>query len=393
MTSPRAESPIATSSRSRPRVPRVLVVFGTRPEAIKLAPVISDLRCAASSGNFEIRVCVTAQHREMLDQVLGIFDVQPEFDLNLMQPGQTLSELTARLVPALSQVFAAVKPALSIVQGDTTTTFCASLASFYSGVPIAHVEAGLRTRDPQAPFPEEMNRVLTSRLAALHFAPTPLAAFNLEREGIERDRIEVTGNTGIDALLQVRTALTRGTLKSGAPRLFRAGVKLILVTAHRREILGPALAEICRGLAELSRRPDVHIVWPVHPNPEVRKTVLETEFDPAAVSLIEPLDYVSFIDLLATAYFVITDSGGVQEEAPSLGKPVLVLRDHTERPEGVEAGTARLVGTGSACLVREAGRLLDDPEEYQRRSEIKNPYGDGRASQRISERIRVFLEC
>lgn len=393
MTSPRAESPIATNKSSYlKRASRVMVVFGTRPEAIKLAPVIRALRAASIPSQVETIVCVTAQHRGMLDQVLATFDVQPDIDLDVMKPGQGLPDLTARLIPALAPVFNEVKPALTIVQGDTTTTFCASLAAFYSGVPTAHVEAGLRTRDSHAPFPEEMNRVLTSRLAALHFAPTRGAASNLEAEGIKSETVEITGNTGIDALLQTRMALSAGTLRSAAPAIGFADKKLILVTAHRRETFGEGLKEICRSISLLSRRTDVHIVWPVHPNPEVRTTVVETGFDPARVSLTEPLDYVSFIDLLQAACFVITDSGGVQEEAPSLGKPVLVLREVTERPECVEAGTATLVGTDSTKIVREAERLLDDSEEYQRRALIRNPYGDGNASLRIAERISRFLD-
>ncbi len=393
MTSPRAESPTVTSSHSRPRnARRVLVIIGTRPEAIKLAPVITALRTAPACFGIETVVCATAQHRGMLDQVLALFDLRPEFDLDLMLPGQQLPDLTARLMPALAAVFNDVKPALSIVQGDTTTTFCASLTSFYSGVPIAHVEAGLRTRDPLAPFPEEMNRVLISRLATLHFAPTRDAADNLEAEGIKREAVEITGNTGIDALLQVKTGLSAGLLRSQAPQWQLPCKRMILVTAHRRETEGRGLAEICQAVSLLSKRPDVHVVWPVHPNPRVRRTVLETGFNPGAVSLIEPLDYVSFVDLLRTAHFVITDSGGVQEEAPSLGKPVLVLRELTERPEGLAAGTATLVGTNSARIVEEAERLLDDSAEYERRALIRSPYGDGTASFKIAGRIRRFLE-
>jgi UDP-N-acetylglucosamine 2-epimerase (non-hydrolysing) len=328
----------------------------------------------------------------MLDQVLTNFDIRPEFDLDLMTPGQQLPGLTARLMPALASVFDRVKPALSVVQGDTTTTFCASLASFYSGVPVAHVEAGLRTRDPLAPFPEEMNRVLTSRLATLHFAPTRTAADNLEAEGIKREFVEITGNTGIDTLLRVKAELSAGLLCSQASTLNVPGKRIILVTAHRRETGSRGLAEICRAVSLLSQRPDIHIVWPLHPNPCVRRTVLETGLNPRAVSFIEPLDYVSFVDLLRTAYFVITDSGGVQEEAPSLGKPVLVLRELTERTEGLQAGTAKLVGTNSGRIVREAERLLDDCAEYQRRAQIANPYGDGTASLKIATRIRRFLE-
>ncbi len=391
MISLRGESPTVTSKNPPPPPKhRVLVVFGTRPEAIKLVPVIRALGAAPASSGLEPVVCVTAQHREMLDQALDAFDVRAEFDLNVMRPGQGLADLSSRLLPALAPVLAQVKPSMVVVQGDTTTTFCASLASFYAGVPVAHVEAGLRTHSPDSPFPEEMNRVLTSRLASLHFAPTDGAAENLRAEGIAPERIETTGNTGVDALLQVRSALNNGTLKSDAP-MVAEGKKLVVVTAHRRESFGPALVEICRAIAQLSRREDVQIVWPVHPNPQVREIVRATGFDPAAVSLVEPLDYVSFVDLLQKAYLVITDSGGVQEEAPSLGKPILVLRETTERPEGVEAGIVKLVGTSAVRIVREAARLLDDDAEYGRMAGIRNPYGDGRASSKIAGRIRAFL--
>ncbi|MBV8551510.1 MAG: UDP-N-acetylglucosamine 2-epimerase (non-hydrolyzing) [Acidobacteriaceae bacterium] len=391
MTSPRDESPTATNSNpsSTPRH-RILVILGTRPEAIKLAPVIQALRSRPFCRALDTLVCVTAQHRTMLDQVLNAFEIQPEFDLDVMRPGQALSDLSSRIIGALAPVFDEVKPSLAIVQGDTTTTICASLTSFYSGVPLAHVEAGLRTRDMQAPFPEEANRVLTSRLASLHFPPTDWAASNLREEGIRDETIITTGNTGIDALFQTRAGLEAGKLASVAPQL-RGGKKLIVVTAHRRENLGAALDEICRAVLQLSRRDDIEILWPVHPNPRVRKTVRETVCGRANVSLLEPLDYVSFVDLIQRAHLIITDSGGIQEEAPSLGKPVLVLRETTERPEGVEAGTVKLVGTGTATIVREAIRLLDDEDEYGRMARIRNPYGDGRASSRIAQRISTFL--
>jgi UDP-N-acetylglucosamine 2-epimerase (non-hydrolysing) len=340
----------------------------------------------------ETIVCVTAQHRRMLDQVLAAFDIAPDCDLDLMQPGQTLTALTSRLLAGLESVFLDVKPSLVIVQGDTTTTLCGTLAAFYARVPIAHVEAGLRTFDLQSPFPEEMNRVLTGRLAALHFAATPWAAENLRREGVRSDAIQVTGNTGIDAVLMIRDALERGKLP-GFSHAIDPGRKLIVVTAHRRESFGPGFARICEAIAELASREDVQIVWPVHPNPNVQSAVEATLRGIANVILLEPLDYLPFVDLMRRAYLLITDSGGVQEEGPSLGKPILVLRDKTERPEAVLAGTVKLVGTSREAIVREAVRLLDDETEYQRMARLHNPYGDGRASGRIAERVASYLSA
>jgi UDP-N-acetylglucosamine 2-epimerase (non-hydrolysing) len=351
-----------------------LFVFGTRPEAIKLAPVI---RCLREDSRFEARVAVTAQHREMLDQVLAAFSIQPDYDLNLMQPGQTLAESSSRILAALEPVLDRERPDCVLVQGDTTTTFCGALAAFYKSIPVAHVEAGMRTGDLRQPFPEEVNRVLTSRLAALHFAATEWAAENLRGEGIADEDIFVTGNTGIDAVLSVRGAVD--ALDSAASR------KMILVTAHRRESFGEGFSRICRALRRLSERADVEIVFPVHPNPNVQAIVREHLRDIPNIQLIEPVDYVRFVLLMQRAHILLTDSGGVQEEGPSLGKPVLVMREKTERPEAIEAGTARLVGTDEDRIVAETERLLDDPEEYARRSRIHNPYGDGRASARIRE--------
>jgi UDP-N-acetylglucosamine 2-epimerase (non-hydrolysing) len=388
MTSPRDESPIATNKPSSSSEPgkRVLVVFGTRPEAIKLSPLIAALR----SARLETTVCVTGQHRHMLDQVLPLFNIVPDYDLNLMQAGQTLSELTTRLLTALAPVLADVKPALVIVQGDTTTTLCAALAAFYARIPIAHVEAGLRTFDLDAPFPEEMNRVLTGRLASLHFAATTWAAENLLREGVSPNAVEVTGNTGIDAVLAIRDAIEQGRA-SGLKLPVNGDRKLIIVTAHRRESFGEPFARICHAISLLANRPDVEIVWPVHPNPNVRRTVDETIQGRPNVWLLEPLEYLPFVDLMRRCYLLITDSGGVQEEGPSLGKPILVLRDKTERPEAVEAGTVKLVGTEYERIVAETVRLLDDDAEYQRMARSHNPYGDGRASGRIAHRIAEYL--
>jgi UDP-N-acetylglucosamine 2-epimerase (non-hydrolysing) len=403
MTSPRDASLTGTSNSahftpvdgdsSRPRR-RILVIFGTRPEAVKLCPLIGELRRAAARVPVDPVICVTGQHREMLDQVLEAFEIRPEYDLGIMQPGQTLASLTARLMAALEPVFAQVRPALAIVQGDTTTTLCGALSAFYAGVPVAHVEAGLRTHDPQAPFPEEMNRVLASRLVSLHFAATPWAAANLTAEGIPSSRVTVTGNTGIDALLYVRDALESGRFNASPPRLaLPPGKKIIVVTAHRRESFGAGFEQICEAIGRLAERPDVHVVWPVHLNPEVRRTVFGRLSRCEHIDFLDPLPYVSFVDVMRRAYLLITDSGGIQEEGPSLGKPILVLREKTERPEAVAAGTAKLAGTSTEKIVREASRLLDDSAEYQRMARLENPYGDGRASARIVQRIEEFLEA
>ncbi len=368
---------------------RILVVFGTRPEAIKLAPVVR--RLLQYPQEFETRVVVTAQHRELLDQVLEAFSMQADRDLDLMQPGQTLFQSTSRMIAALEEVLEAERPGCVLVQGDTTTAFCGALAGFYRDVPVGHVEAGLRTHDLRQPFPEEMNRVLIAPLAALHFAPTETAAENLRSERVRPDRIFVTGNTAIDAMLEVRDGLDRGELQShGLPELDRRK-KLILVTAHRRESFGEGFERICGALRRLAGRDDLEIVYPVHPNPNVRASVSRYLADIPNIQLIAPLGYVSFVDLMRRAHVLLTDSGGIQEEAPSLGKPVLVLREKTERPEAVDAGTARLVGTDEELIVRETTLLLDDESEYARRSRIHNPYGDGRASVRIMEAIRSYF--
>ena len=339
---------------------------------------------------FNIRVIVTAQHRGLLDQTLAAFSLTPDHDLDSMRPGQTLAESTARMVASLDPLLAAEQPGLVMVQGDTTTTFCGALAAFYRGIPVAHVEAGLRTGDLAQPFPEEMNRVLAARLSTLHFAPTVSAAVNLKREGVPAERIFVTGNTGIDAVLETRAALRAGRLRSSGLPALDPGKKLILVTAHRRESFGQGFEGICRALVRLAARQDVQVVYPVHPNPNVRQAVLRDYETNPRISFIEPLDYVSFVDLMCRAHVLLTDSGGIQEEGPSLGKPVLVMRDKTERPEAVEAGTARLTGTDPDRIVTETERLLDDPAEYARRSRIHNPYGDGCASTRIRDVIRAY---
>jgi UDP-N-acetylglucosamine 2-epimerase (non-hydrolysing) len=366
----------------------VLFVFGTRPEAIKLGPVVDYLRCRAN--HFRVQVCVTAQHRDLLDQALAIFQIRPDCDLNVMRPGQTLLESTSRILAGLEPVLKAARPDCVAVQGDTVSTFCGALAAFYHHVPVVHIEAGLRTGNLSQPFPEEANRLLTGRLTTLHFAPTEHAAESLRREGVAPDRIIVTGNTGIDALLQVQAKLQAGALPRPVWPAAWQGKQIILVTCHRRESFGPGLQQIFQALTRLARRPGVQLVFPVHPNPEVRGVAEQWVRDQQLtrqVALIEPQPYVDFVDLMSRSYLILTDSGGVQEEAPSLGVPVLVMRETTERPEAITAGTSRLVGVDPEKIVAEASLLLDDPEERTRRCLIHNPYGDGHASARIAQAL------
>jgi UDP-N-acetylglucosamine 2-epimerase (non-hydrolysing) len=367
---------------------KILFVFGTRPEAIKLCPVLLKLR---ESERFQVRVCVTAQHRSMLDQVLAAFDVTPHYDLDLMQPGQTLAQITARILAALEPVIKAEQPDMLLVQGDTTTTLAGALAAFYQHVPVGHVEAGLRTGDLAQPFPEEMNRVVTTRLATLHFAPTESAQGNLLAESVDPRCISVTGNSGIDAVLYVRDALAAGRLPTRRWPQLDPAKKLMVVTAHRRESFGQGFAQICEALARLARRNDVQLIYPVHRNPNVMDPVYRQLDGLTNMFLCEPLDYIPFVDLMRRAYLLITDSGGIQEEGPSLGKPVLVMREKTERPEAVAAGTVKLVGTDSDRIVREAERLLDDKAEYRRMALIHNPYGDGRAGERIRKAVADYF--
>ncbi|MDR7483509.1 MAG: UDP-N-acetylglucosamine 2-epimerase (non-hydrolyzing) [Armatimonadota bacterium] len=361
----------------------IMTVFGTRPEAVKLAPVIACLR---DSADFVPQVVVTAQHREMLDQVLRLFGIVPERDLDIMQPEQSLSDITARAMAGLDAVLRELRPAMVLVQGDASSTFLGALAAFYHRVPIGHVEAGLRTHDKYQPFPEEMNRRLTSVLADLHFAPTPQARDNLLREGIRRERIVVTGNTVIDALLEVRG---RPDLPwpPGLPAL--DGHRVLLVTTHRRENWGEPLRQIYLALLDLLNRfPDVAVVFSVHRNPAVRRIAQDVLGGHPRAHLIEPPDYAPFVRLMADAYLILTDSGGVQEEAPALGTPVLVLREVTERPEGIAAGTVELVGTARARIVERASRLLADPAARAAMAQARNPYGDGQAARRIVEALR-----
>ncbi|MBF0676105.1 UDP-N-acetylglucosamine 2-epimerase (non-hydrolyzing) [Pseudomonas sp.] len=364
---------------------KTLCVFGTRPEAIKMAPLVLAL---ANDERFEAKVCVTGQHREMLDQVLGLFGIEPNFDLNIMKPGQDLTDVTTAILQGMKRVFKEFKPDVVLVHGDTATTFAASLAAYYQQIPVVHVEAGLRTGNIYSPWPEEANRKLTGTLANLHLAPTETSQANLLREGIDPKSIVVTGNTVIDALLDVVKRLDQDEtlkVKAAAPSDFLdPNRKLILVTGHRRESFGGGFERICQALMEVAKQhPQVDIVYPVHLNPNVREPVNRLLAGINNVYLIEPLDYLPFVYLMSRSDIILTDSGGIQEEAPSLGKPVLVMRDTTERPEAVAAGTVKLVGTEVASIVRELNRLLDDPTAYQSMSYAHNPYGDGEACKRI----------
>jgi UDP-N-acetylglucosamine 2-epimerase (non-hydrolysing) len=366
-----------------PRSPRILTVVGTRPEGIKMAPLVLELRERGMGDS--VRMVLTAQHREMSDEVLALFGIVPDHDLDIMRPNQSLFETTARLLPGLERVFAEEKPDLVLVQGDTTTTFVASLAAYYLHAAVGHVEAGLRTADKRNPFPEEINRRLTTCLADLHFAPTEKARRALLAEGVPEPRIHVTGNTVIDALFRILKTAGRGALPEGPDPARR----WIVVTSHRRENWGEPLRRICGALLDLTERyPDVEVLYPVHPNPNVRRVTGELLAGRPRVHLLEPLDYVRFVRLMDASFLLITDSGGVQEEAPSLGKPVLVIREKTERPEAVEAGTVRLVGTDRGRIVREASLLLDSAEEYRTMTRRHNPYGDGQACGRIVDAIR-----
>ena len=365
---------------------RILFILGTRPEAIKLCPVIRYFRDECD-GQFRVRICVTAQHRDMLDQVLEVFQVEPHYDLNAMRAGQTLTSATSLMLSELEQILQSDRPDLVLVQGDTATTLCGALAAFYARIPVGHVEAGLRTGDMNQPFPEEMNRVVVGRLSALHFAATPWAASNLRAEGVDEQRITVTGNTGIDAVLYMRDRLERNEIRGREWPELDSDRKLIVVTAHRRESFGDGFEQICTAIREIADLPGVEIVYPVHPNPNVTEPVRRNLAGHPQIRLIEPLDYVSFVDLMRRSYLLLTDSGGIQEEAPSLGKPVLVLREKTERPEAVEAGTATLVGTDVRKIVDAAATLVQDAAEYERRRRIHNPYGDGLASGRIARFI------
>lgn len=383
---------------------RLSLILGTRPEAIKLCPLVLAL---GDEPSLAPHVCVTGQHRQMLDQVLDVFGVVPDADLDLMRPNQTLAGLTARAVAAIDDYLEAAKPELVVVQGDTTTVFCAALCAFYRGIPVGHVEAGLRTYNKWSPFPEEINRVLTTRVGDLHFAPTETARQNLLREGVDQGQIVVTGNTVIDALLiAIEQVRARPPHVAGLPEFLQPGTAegnppLVLITGHRRENFGDGFENICRAIATLARRfPDTHFVYPVHLNPNVREPVgrllgavaRDGGISTGNVHLIDPLGYLPFVAMMDRATVVLTDSGGVQEEAPSLGKPVLVMRDTTERPEAVEMGTVKLVGTNEEAIVEGVSTLLTDKDAYAAMANAVNPYGDGKACGRIVAACRRFFQ-
>jgi len=372
---------------------KILFIFGTRPEAIKMAPLMLALR---DTPGFVPRLCVTAQHRGMLDQVLRIFNLKPHHDLNIMRPGQSLFDITASAMRALEEVLKRERPDLVVVQGDTTTTFTASLAAFYSSVPVAHVEAGLRTGDKFNPYPEEMNRLLTSRIADLHFAPTKTAAEALRAEGAPRGSVHVTGNTVVDALGIIRKRVETPSRAKKLARTFpflKEFDNVVLVTAHRRESFGEGMQNICGAIRKLAlKNPYAAFVYPVHLNPNIAKPVRKALGVINNVKLIEPLDYESFVYLMLRSRFIMTDSGGVQEEAPSLGVPVLVMREVTERMEAVDAGVARIVGTRESRIVTEATRLLSDDTSIRKMRRARNPFGDGRASERIIKVLKKYFQ-
>lgn len=369
---------------------KVLTVFGTRPEAIKMAPVV---RALAADNEIEIKVCVTAQHRQMLDQVLELFDIKPDFDLNLMTPGQDLTDITSNVLLGMRDILKKWRPDWVLVHGDTTTTLASSLAAYYEKILVGHVEAGLRTGNIYSPWPEEMNRRVTGSIANTHFSPTEQAKKNLIREGVQESFIHITGNTVIDALLEVVERLRNdGALISRMQQQFNflnPDKRLILVTSHRRENFGGGFKSICTALNKLALRDDVEVIFPVHLNPNVQEPVKRILGANSRVYLIEPLDYLPFIYLMDRSYLLLTDSGGIQEEAPSLGKPVLVMRDTTERPEAVLAGTVKLVGADEDKIVSEVCQLLDNPTTYSQMSKAHNPYGDGLAAQRIVKLLKV----
>jgi len=370
-------------------IKKVMLVFGTRPEAIKMAPLVKEFE---KDSSFETIVCVTAQHRQMLDQVLNLFEITPDFDLDVMKPGQDLYEVTSNILLGLREILSEVKPDIVLVHGDTATTMATSIAAFYQQIAVGHIEAGLRTNNIYSPWPEEGNRQVTGRLATYHFAPTDESKANLLKENVDVDRVIVTGNTVIDALLSVVSKIQsdKELEQNLEKEIFKRGYKidknrrLILVTGHRRENFGEGFLNICEGLKELANEyKDIDIVYPVHLNPNVQKPVNEILSKVDNVYLIDPLDYEPFVYLMNRSYFILTDSGGIQEEAPSLGKPVLVMRETTERPEALKAGTVKLVGTDKDKIVRECKRLLEDRDAYEVMAKSHNPYGDGKACERV----------
>ncbi len=370
---------------------KILIVFGTRPEAIKMAPLVKALQ---KEKDFEIKLCVTAQHRQMLDQVLNFFEIRPDFDLNLMENGQSLTDITCKILQDLQEVFHKWKPDIVLVHGDTTTSFATSLAAFYAQISVGHVEAGLRTEQKYSPFPEELNRTLTAKLCDLHFAPTEKAKQNLLKENIPAKNIYITGNTVIDALLYTTEKIKQNnTFHSTLDFPFlKQEKKILLVTGHRRENFGHRFEEICKALSVLAQRDDVHIVYPVHLNPKVQKPVYNILKQLDNCSLLSPQAYVPFVFLMQHSFLILTDSGGIQEEAPFLGKPVLVMRDTSERPEAILAGTAKLVGANTERIVKEATILLDNPQAYTKMAKAINPYGDGMAVQKIINVLKCFFK-
>ncbi|MGR7712977.1 non-hydrolyzing UDP-N-acetylglucosamine 2-epimerase [Klebsiella aerogenes] len=372
---------------------KILSIFGTRPEAIKMAPVVENLK---GDNRFESKVCVTAQHREMLDQVLQLFNITPDYDLNIMKSGQDLTDITSSILLGLRSVLQEFKPDYVLVHGDTATTLSATLASYYQQIKVGHVEAGLRTNDIYSPWPEEGNRKLTGALANLHFAPTSTSADNLRRENVPQERIIITGNTVIDALLMVKDKLAQDPVLADELKakfdFIDDDRKIVLITGHRRESFGGGFERICNAVLKLAKTfPDVDFVYPVHLNPNVRGVVNSVLRGQDNIYLIEPLDYLPFVFLMNASSIILTDSGGIQEEAPSLGKPVLVMRDTTERPEAVDAGTVKLVGTDEKCIFDAVAELLTNKSEYEAMSFAHNPYGDGKASSRIADAIAHSL--
>lgn len=372
---------------------KILVVFGTRPEAIKMAPLIKVLDI-----NFEVIVCVTAQHREMMDQVLNIFDINPIYDLNIMKPGQDLYDITTKILIGMKKVLNECSPDMVLVHGDTSTTMATAISAFYAGIPIGHVEAGLRTFNMKAPFPEEFNRKITAAITDIHFAPTKKAYQNLIQEGIKEDSILITGNTVIDALYlaldKAKKLKFPDTLIEDCPFLLENNDnKLILITGHRRENFGDGFEQICKGIAQAATKyPEINFIYPVHLNPNVQEPVKRILSSFENIFLVEPLDYLPFIKLMDKSYFILTDSGGIQEEAPSLGKPVLVMRDETERPEGVSAGTVKLIGTEHQQIFSNIELLIENEEIYIQMSQAHNPFGNGTACLKIDEHLRKFFK-
>lgn len=369
---------------------KVMFIFGTRPEAIKVVPVIMKF---INDGHFDTKICVTAQHREMLDQVLEIFNIVPDYDLNIMKKNQDLFDITSNIIVKLRDVLKAEQPDLVFVHGDTTTTFVSSLASFYLRIKVAHIEAGLRTYNKYSPFPEEINRTLTGQLADLHLAPTDKSKTNLINEGVSESNILITGNTVIDALFYVRDIVERVEKEFDELNGIDFSKRIVLITGHRRENFGKGFENICEAIGELAlKNSDVDFIYPVHLNPNVRKPVFDIIGDIKNIKLIEPLSYMPFVKLMNKSHIILTDSGGIQEEAPSLGKPVLVMRDTTERPEAIDAGTVKLVGTDKNKIVTQVQLLIDSKKEYEKISYAHNPYGDGKASDRILDWVNNYFK-